>query len=151
MKQTNKSLSTLIHTLFWHIKPWTNVIRFADDIIRHIDRKNSYWDSHFTEVWWEGSNWQKVNICLKDCLALNMMTSSNGNIFFVSGSLYGWIPLTEASDAELWCFLWPAPEQRGEQAIEMLVIWDTIVLIMTSTSGSPYSKQWGLVPPRRNG
>ena len=39
-----------------------------------------------------------------------MMTSSNGNIFRVTGPLCGeftgdrWIPSTEASDAELWCF-----------------------------------------------
>ena len=43
------------------------------------------------------------------------MTSSNGNIFRVTGPLCGeitgqrWIPLTKASDAELWCFLWSAP------------------------------------------
>ena len=24
-----------------------------------------------------------------------------------------WIPLTMASDAELWCFLWPTPKQTG--------------------------------------
>ena len=46
----------------------------------------------------------------------NMMTSSNGNIFRVTGPLCGeiaghrWIPRTKASDAELWCFLWSAPE-----------------------------------------
>ena len=40
-----------------------------------------------------------------------MMTSSNGNIFRVTGPLCGeftghrWIPLTKASGAELWCFL----------------------------------------------
>ena len=40
----------------------------------------------------------------------NMMTSSNGNIFRVTGPLYGeftghrWTPRTKASDAELWCF-----------------------------------------------
>ena len=45
-----------------------------------------------------------------------MMTSSNGNIFRVTGHLCGeftalrWIPRTKASDAELWCFLWSAPE-----------------------------------------
>ena len=39
-----------------------------------------------------------------------MMMSSNGNILCVSGPLWGestsgrWIPLTKASDAELWCF-----------------------------------------------
>ena len=38
----------------------------------------------------------------------NMMTSSNGNISHVTGPL--WIPLTNASDAELWCFLWSMPE-----------------------------------------
>ena len=46
----------------------------------------------------------------------NMMTSSNGNIFRVAGPLWGectghlWIPLTTASDAELWCFLWSTPK-----------------------------------------
>ena len=45
----------------------------------------------------------------------HMMTSSNGNIFRVTGPFWGeftshrWIPLTKASDAELWCFLWSAP------------------------------------------
>ena len=40
----------------------------------------------------------------------SMMTSSNGNIFRVTGPLCGeftghrWIPLTKASDVELWCF-----------------------------------------------
>ena len=44
-----------------------------------------------------------------------MMTSSNGNIFRVTGPLCGeftghwWIPRTKASDTELWCFLWSAP------------------------------------------
>ena len=39
-----------------------------------------------------------------------MMTSSNGNIFRVTGHMCGeftghlWIPRTKASDAELWCF-----------------------------------------------
>ena len=41
----------------------------------------------------------------------NMMTSSNGNIFRVTGPCHRWIPLTKASDAELRCFLWSAPEQ----------------------------------------
>ena len=41
-----------------------------------------------------------------------IMTSSNGNIFRVTGPLCGeftgdrWIPITKAIDAELWCFLW---------------------------------------------
>ena len=44
-------------------------------------------------------------------IIVSMMTSSNGNIFCVTGPLCGeftghrWIPCTKASDAELWCFL----------------------------------------------
>ena len=44
--------------------------------------------------------------------SLSMMTSSNGNIFRVTGNMCGeftglrWIPRTKASDAELWCFLY---------------------------------------------
>ena len=47
---------------------------------------------------------------------INMMTSSNGNIFRITGHLCWeftgprWIPHTKASDTELWCFLWSAPE-----------------------------------------
>ena len=47
-----------------------------------------------------------------------MVTSSNGNIFRVTGHLCGeftglrWIPRTKASDAELWCFLWSVPDKR---------------------------------------
>ena len=58
-----------------------------------------------------------------------MMTSSNGNIFRVTGPLWGeftshrWIALTKSSDQELWCFLWSAPEQTVEQTIETPVIW----------------------------
>ena len=49
-------------------------------------------------------------------IGFSMMTSSNGNIFRVTGHLCGeftgprWIPRTKASDAELWCFLWSASE-----------------------------------------
>ena len=50
----------------------------------------------------------------------HMMTSSCGDIFRVTGPLCGelaghrWIPLTKASDAELSCFLWSAPEEMVE-------------------------------------
>ena len=48
--------------------------------------------------------------------SFHMVTSSNWNIFRVTGPLSGefighrWIPLTKASGAELWCYLWSAPE-----------------------------------------
>ena len=73
------------------------------------------------------------NQCISD-----MMSSSNGTIFRVTGLLCGeftgprLIPRTKASDAELWCFLWSVLEQMAEQTIEMPVIWDAIVLTMTS-------------------
>ena len=62
----------------------------------------------------------------------------NGNIFLVTGPLWGestghrWNPLTKASDAELWYFLWSAPEQTVEETIATPVIWDAIALVMTS-------------------
>ena len=67
-----------------------------------------------------------------------VMKSSNGNIFCITSPLWAefsghrWIPLIKASDTELWYFLWSAPEQMVEQTIEMMVIWDTIMSIMTS-------------------
>ena len=57
-----------------------------------------------------------------------MITSSNGNIFRVTGPLWEeftghrWIPLIKASDAELWCFLWSPHEQTIEQTIKMPMI-----------------------------
>ena len=47
-------------------------------------------------------------------LGTNIQSIGHRNIFRVTGSLCGeftghpWIPLTKASDAELWCFLWSA-------------------------------------------
>ena len=72
------------------------------------------------QVWWR-KDWRQW--------AGNMMTSSNGNIFCVTGLLCGefnglrWNPRTKASDAE--------PEQTVEQTIVRLVIWDAIAPIMT--------------------
>ena len=67
-----------------------------------------------------------------------MMTPSNGNIFRITGPLWGestslrWIPLTKASDAELWWFFLFVPEQTVEQTIKSQVIWDAVALIVTS-------------------
>ena len=72
------------------------------------------------------------------------MTSSNGNIFRVTGPLCGeftghrWIPLTKASDTELRCFFWSAPEingwtnnleagdlrrHRGHYVVTVMILW----------------------------
>ena len=42
------------------------------------------------------------------------------------------IPLTKASDAGLWCFLWSASEQTVEWTIETPVNWNAIALMVTS-------------------
>ena len=52
------------------------------------------------------------------------------NWSFAKG-IHRWIPVTKASDAELWYFLWSAPQQTVEQTIETPVIWDANALIMT--------------------
>ena len=50
------------------------------------------------------------------------MTSSNGNIFRVTGHLCReftgdrWFPRTKASDTELWCFLWTPANRLSEQS-----------------------------------
>ena len=77
--------------------------------------------------------------CVVWLIHIPMMTSSNKNIFGVTGLLWGkstghrWIPLTKASDVGFWCFLWCAPGRRVEQIDEMLVIWDTMMLIVSLT------------------
>ena len=63
-----------------------------------------------------------------------MMTSWNGNIFCFTGSSRGklsghrWIPLTKASDTELWC-LCRKPGQTIEQTVELLVISDAMIFM----------------------
>ena len=58
--------------------------------------------------------------------------SSNGNIFRVIGPLSP----KDSPHKDQWrralCFLWSALEQKVEQTIETPVIWDAIVIIMTS-------------------
>ena len=52
--------------------------------------------------------------------------------FFRVTTGHRWIPLAKASGAELWRFLWSAPEQTVDQTAETPVIRDAITLIMTS-------------------
>ena len=75
---------------------------------------------------------------LTHCMERNMMTSPNRNIFRVTGPLCGeftghrWIPITKASDVELWDFVSCVPEETVEQTTGRLVIWNAVALIMTS-------------------
>ena len=58
---------------------------------------------------------QHSTLCMISVEVLYRLWNHDGNIFRVTGSLCGeftglrWIPNTKASDAELWCFLWSAP------------------------------------------
>ena len=103
--------------------------------LRYLPKKSTYF------------SWTPIRQSKMPCVArvqltfqilTSMMTSTNGNIFSITGTFvrgttsHRWIPLTKASDAELWYFLWSVPEQTVEQTIEAPVIWDAIALIMTS-------------------
>ena len=103
----------------------------------HVEYRPSHWfvleDPHFARVFY------------------HMMTSSIGNIFRVTGPLRGestghwWIPLTKASDMKLWCFPWCAPKQTVKQAVDMLMIWDAVALIITSLQRtSPWTESSSL-------
>ena len=65
----------------------------------------------------------------------SMMTSSNGNIFCVTGPLWGeftglrWIPLTKASDVELWYFFDRRPHHQNGLSWLPLWSWATYVLL----------------------
>ena len=70
---------------------------------------------HF--IWRSGTRrWHRLQMSCN-----YMIMSSNGNIFRITDLFwkettgYRWISLTKANDAELWCFLWSAPEQTIEQ------------------------------------
>ena len=76
------------------------------------------------DMWLDGKSrlcWGSLHpIQRQTHICLCMMTSSNGNILRVTGLLCGEfiadrrIPRIKANDAELWCFLWSAPEPTVE-------------------------------------
>ena len=67
-----------------------------------------------------------------------MVTSSNRSIFRVTCPWcrefggHRWIPVTKANDAELWCFLWSAPEQTVEKQVQSVHYRDVIMSTITS-------------------
>ena len=92
------------------------------------------------------NNISRMTRIVTACLVIDSYTNSGmisqdvikWNICRVTGPLRGesnghrWIPLTKASGAELWCFLWSAPDETVEQTFETPVIWDAIAFIMAS-------------------
>ena len=85
-----------------------------------------------------------VCICRRDYVTRwrHQMETLSALLPFVRG-IHRWIPLTKASDVELWCFLWSTPEQRVEQTVETPVTGDAIALIMWWL-GSP-RRQWRIL------
>ena len=102
-------------------------------------------------LWYSGTN----VIEIKPKCSSTMMTSSDGNIFRVTGHLCGeftghrWIPRTKASDAALLRFLWSASEQSWGWWFETLSrpLWrhrndENIDLKMSPVEWRPFC--WGL-------
>ena len=109
--------------------PYKPVMRCFDVLVVLSLNKQSCW-------YWSGTSWQSRDVTLstkgwvirsfQGLISLTQaakethVTSSNGSIFRVTGPLCGEfaghrrIPLTKASDAELWCFLLSVPEQTIE-------------------------------------
>ena len=89
-----------------------SVMKTVPFLYRHV-----YWESH-SAVFGSAhrTGWMPGAVPTARPSFVCMMTSSNGNIFRVTGHLCGeftgprWIPRTKASDAGLWCFLWCASE-----------------------------------------
>ena len=112
-----------ISTTFLHLFPndiWFKVIfaMIADDINSSCSLWNAIGDVvcltdlHYTGWLWMTAAADITVWARLGCSAHSMMTSSDGNIFRVTGHLcgefngYRWIPSKKACDAEFWCFLW---------------------------------------------
>ena len=85
------------------------------DLIKQTPYR-TWWHSMFMHILQLGEHSRSI---VPRTMLNSMMTSSNGNIFRVTGHLCGeftgprWIPCTKASDAELWCFLWSASSKQS--------------------------------------
>ena len=100
-------------------------------------------------TWWDGPclnesrNLFKADI-VEQCISISdeiieierqeMAISGNILLLVLTPSAIGhlWVALTEASEAELWYFIWSALELIVEQTIDTPVGWNAIALIMTS-------------------
>ena len=111
--------------IFANIKPWSRIVvnKKAKRTQKRNENEKTIYVKHYIKE--AGSAHCPDNIRWVDLNKFysywvmgmfHMMTSSNGNIFRVTGPLCGeftghrWIPRTKPSDAEPWCFLWSAPE-----------------------------------------
>ena len=103
---------------------------------------------------------RRQRLSRKNSIHFVKMTSSNENIFRVTGHLCGqltghrWIPHTKASDAELWCFLWSGSWINGwvsnGEAGDLrrhCAHYDVIVMVLKLSRGYSYGILCGSDPP----
>ena len=119
------SISNLQRLLIWILLPQrTTGIKDERAHSRYFYHTKSLWFSamYYCPMWPVGIStvFQRPPIVhLHRPNGRYMTMSSNWNIFRVTGLLCGeftghrWIPITKASDAELYCFLWSAPWING--------------------------------------
>ena len=114
-----EKLSTCLHKLSQYLYPKTHIYEY--NMLRVVSH---YITLHYMSQTISDISVLQRRILIKwtvhpqkySCGSRSMMTSSNWNIFHVTGSLCGeftghrWIPRTKASDAGLWSFLWTAAE-----------------------------------------
>ena len=119
-------VSSLVWYWFQHDSPLNETYRIS--VVYHISNENvcgKFFNFLLTD--------SVAIFNVSEPISYFMMTSSNVNIFGVTGHLcaestgHRWIPFTKASDTDLRCFFLSTFEQTNKT----LVIWDTIVLIMT--------------------
>ena len=102
-----------IHCYYSNI--WDRSRRYLTKIPMRSCAKQQMSSAYFHVCFWSSSHYDFL-VVFAPSFCIIMMTSSSGNIFRVTGLLCGeftgprWIPRTKASDADLWCFLWSAPE-----------------------------------------
>ena len=115
----------------WHHRTWSTLVEATACYLTVPSRYlNQCWliISELLCHPFECASWQEMLKISLLGMSLNIsnfvMTSSNGNIFRVTGPLWGestghqWIPLIKVSDAELSSFLWSEPQQTVEQTME---------------------------------
>ena len=90
-------------------------------------------------------SWVIAAFCYR---SIYLKTSSNGNIFHVTGHLCGeftghrWIPRTKASDAELWWFLWSAADLRRHRAYHDVTVMTYIYTSYVTSIDTESLCQW---------
>ena len=125
----NKNISEFWFRFHWSWFPTVQLTIFQHWIRKWLDAGQA--TSHYL------NQWCLVYWRIYALLGLNDLINDHDNVIkwkhfprywpFVRG-----IPRIKASDAELWCFRWSAPEQTAEWTMVRLVIWDAIAPIMTS-------------------